>query len=119
MADPFVAMNSIQAANRNESLPLFVEYGYDFDKQCFRYLAYDDSYGITIEPYQGRAPNSQYTADRICQNIREGLMVNPYIARINHIEVKKRERDDLAITVDVTSIYSDESLTVTAGRSEA
>ena len=37
MADPFVAMNSIQAANRNESLPLFVEYGYDFDKQCFRY----------------------------------------------------------------------------------
>ncbi|MFR9126713.1 MAG: hypothetical protein ACLVLA_03190 [Acidaminococcus intestini] len=46
-------------------------------------------------------------------------MVNPYIARINHIEVEKRERDDLAITVDVTSIYSDESLTVTAGRSEA
>ena len=116
MADPFVAMNSIQAANRNESLPLFVEYGYDFDKQCFRYdekgqnlmvtenealkvwiykailteryryLAYDDSYGITI---------------------------------INHIEVEKRERDDLAITVDVTSIYSDESLIVTAGRSEA
>lgn len=82
-------------------------------------MAYDDSYGITIEPYQGRAPNSQYTADRICQNIREGLMVNPYIARINHIEVEKRERDDLAITVDVTSIYSDESLTVTAGRSEA
>ena len=149
MADPFVAMNSIQAANQHEPLPLFVEYGYDFDKQCFRYdekgqnlivtengalkvwiykailteryryLAYDDSYGITIEPYQGRAPNSQYTADRICQNIREGLMVNPYIARINHIEVEKRERDDLAITVDVNSIYSDESLTVTAGRSEA
>lgn len=109
MADPFVAMNSIQAANQHESLHLFVEYGYDFDKQCFRYdekgqnlmvtenealkvwiykallteryryLAYDDSYGITIEPYQGRAPNSQYTADRICQNIREGLMVNPYM----------------------------------------
>ena len=37
MADPFVAMNSIQAANQHESLPLFVEYGYDFDKQCFRY----------------------------------------------------------------------------------
>lgn len=107
MADPFVAMNSIQAANRNESLPLFVEYGYDFDKQCFRYdekgqnlmvtenealkvwiykailteryryLAYDDSYGITIEPYQGRTSNSRYTADQICRNIREGLMVNP------------------------------------------
>ena len=37
MADPFVAMNSIQAANQHESLPLFIEYGYDFDKQCFRY----------------------------------------------------------------------------------
>lgn len=37
MANPFVAMNSSQAANYNESLPLFVEYGYDFEKQCFRY----------------------------------------------------------------------------------
>lgn len=46
-------------------------------------------------------------------------MVNPYIARINHVEVEKRERDDLVITVDVTSIYSDESLTVTTGRSKA
>ena len=150
MADPFVAMNSIQAANQHESLPLFVEYGYDFDKQRlrydekgqnlmvaenealkvwiykailterYRYLAYDDSYGINIEPYQGRAPNSRYTADQISQNIREGLMVNPYIARINHIDVEKREDDDLIITVDVTtSIYSEKSLTVTAGRREA
>ena len=149
MANPFVAMNSPQAANSNESLPLFVEYGYDFEKQCFRYdekgqnlmvtenealkvwiykailteryryLAYDDSYGITIEPYHGRAPNSRYTADQISQNIREGLLVNPYIARINHIDVEKREHDDLIITVDVTSIYNEESLTVTAGRSEA
>lgn len=149
MANPFVAMNSTQAANQNESLPLFVEYGYDFEKQCFRYdekgqnlmvtenealkvwiykallteryrhLAYDDSYGITIEPYQGSAPNSRYTADQISQNIREGLLINPYIARINHIDVEKREDDDLIITVDVTSIYSEESLTVTAGRSEA
>lgn len=149
MANPFVAMSNTQAANSNESLPLFVEYGYDFEKQCFRYdekgqnlmvtenealkvwiykallteryryLAYDDSYGITIEPYQGRAPNSRYTAEQISQNIREGLLINPYIARINHIDVEKREDDDLIITVDVTSIYSEESLTVTAGRSEA
>ena len=55
-------------------------------------MAYDDSYGITIEPYQGRTSNSRYTADQICRNIREGLMVNPYIARINHVEVEKRER---------------------------
>ena len=34
MADPFVAMNNTQAANQNEALPLFVEYGYDFEKQC-------------------------------------------------------------------------------------
>ena len=148
MANPFVAMNNPQAANSNESLPLFVEYGYDFEKQRFRYdekgqnlmvtenealkvwiykailteryryLAYDDSYGITIEPYQGRVPNSRYTAEQISQNIREGLLTNPYIVRINHIGVEKRERDDLVITVDVTSIYSEESLTVTAGRSE-
>lgn len=85
----------------------------------YRYLAYDDSYGITIEPYQGRTPNSRYTADQISQNIREGLLINPYIARINHIDVEKREYDDLIITVDVTSIYSEESLTVTVKRSEA
>jgi hypothetical protein len=68
---------------------------------------------------RGERQTASIRQTRICQNIREGLMVNPYIARINHIEVEKRERDDLAITVDVTSIYSDESLTVTAGRSEA
>lgn len=68
----------------------FVEYGYDFDKQCFRYdekgqnlmvtenealkvwiykailteryryLAYDDSYGITIEPYQENVKQPVY-----------------------------------------------------------
>lgn len=78
------------------------EYGYDFEKHRFRYdengnnitvtedealkvwiykalmteryryLAYHDEYGITIEPYQGTMPNSVYTADQICQNIREG-----------------------------------------------
>lgn len=31
MANPFVAMSNTKAANSNESLPLFVEYGYDFE----------------------------------------------------------------------------------------
>lgn len=35
MANPFIAMSNTQAANSNESLPLFVEYGYNFEKQCF------------------------------------------------------------------------------------
>lgn len=149
MADPFVAMNITQAVNSRESLPIFIEYGYDFEKQRFRYdekgqnlvvaenealkvwiykailteryryLAYHDDYGITIEPYQGRSQNNRFTADRISQNIREGLLINPYIARVNHIEVEKQERDDLIIRVDVTSIYSEESIVLTVGRSWA
>ena len=64
-------------------------------------------------------PNNVYTADQLRQNIREGLAVNPYIARINRVDVEKREKDDLFIVVDVTSIYSDENITITAERSLA
>lgn len=147
MADPFIARNTQTIQSAADILPLLTEYGYDFDTQQFlydengnnvtvnedealkvwiykailteryRYLAYHDEYGITIEPYQGTMPNSVYTADRIRQNIREGLSINPYIAKINSITIEKRERDDLEIAVNVTSIYSDDSLTVTAGRS--
>ena len=56
---------------------------------------------------------------RLVQNIREGLAVNPYIARVNRVDVEKREKDDLSILVDVTFIYSDESITVAAERSLA
>ena len=41
-------------------------------------------------------------------------MINPYIERIDSITVEKREKDDLFITVSLTSIYDKESLTVTA-----
>lgn len=146
MADPFVSISTESAADK-ASLPVFTEYAYDFDHQCFRYdisgkhitvtenealkiwiykalltergryLAYHDDYGITIEPYQGTTPNTVYTADQVRRNIREGLEVNPYIERINSITVEKRERDDLFILVDVTTIYDETSLTVSAGRS--
>ena len=39
--------------------------------------------------------------------------------RSNRVDVEKREKDDLFILVDVTSIYSDESITVAAERSLA
>lgn len=70
--------------------------------------------GITIEPYQGAMLNNEYTVDQICQNIWEGLMINPYIERIGSITVEKREKDDLFISVSLTSIYDEKSLTVTA-----
>ena len=147
MADPFIARNTQTIQSAADTLPILTEYGYDFDKQQFlydengnivtvtedealkvwiykailteryRYLAYHDEYGITIEPYQGTMPNNVYTADRIRQNIREGLSINPYIAKINSITIEKREKDELIVSVDVTSIYSDDSLVVTAGRS--
>lgn len=147
MADPFIARNTQTIQSAADTLPILTEYGYDFDKQQFlydengnnitvtedealkvwiykailteryRYLAYHDEYGITIEPYQGTMPNNVYTADRIRQNIREGLSINPYIAKINSITIDKREKDELIVSGDVTSIYSDDSLIVTAGRS--
>ncbi len=146
MADPFVSIGTEQEAVNKTALPVFTEYAYDFDRQCFRYdtsgrhitvtenealkiwiykalltergryLAYHDDYGITIEPYQGTMPNTVYTADQIRQNIREGLEINPYIERINSITVEKRKRDDLFILVDVTTIYDDTSLTVSTER---
>lgn len=146
MPNPFVSINN---TNKTETadLPIFKEYAYDFEKNCFlydvggnhitvtenealkvwiykallterhRYLAYHDDYGISIEPYQGTTPNTIYTAEMIKQNIREGLEVNPYIKRINSIEIEKRERSCLYISVDVTTVYDDESLIVSTERS--
>lgn len=147
MANPFVSLSSRADTVTSKQLTPLAEYGYDFETNQFtydengnhitvtenealkvwiykalrteryRYLAYHDDYGITIEPYQGTMPNTVYTADRIRQHIREGLSVNPYIKRINEISVEKRERDDLFIYVDITSVYSEDSLVVTAERS--
>lgn len=145
MANPFVSLTA-KNVSRTSALPLLTEYAYDFEKRRFRYdengqhlivtenealkvwifkallteryryLAYDDAYGISIEPYQGRTPNSQFTAEQIAQELREGLLVNPYIVRINQITVEKREQDDLYLAVDVTSIYSDSSVQVVMER---
>ena len=127
MADPFVALASGADASVRETLPLLSEYGYDFEKHRFRYdengnnitVTEDEALKVWIYKALMTERYRVYTADQICQNIREGLVVNPYIARINRVDVEKREKDDLFILVDVTSIYSDESITVAAERSLA
>lgn len=148
MADPFVALASEADTSVRETLPLLSEYGYDFEKHRFRYdengnnitvtenealkvwiykalmteryryLAYHDEYGITIEPYQERCLTASIQQTRSAR-ISGRVGRQSYIARINRVDVEKREKDDLSILVDVTSIYSDESITVAAERSLA
>ncbi|BAL85210.1 phage related protein (plasmid) [Selenomonas ruminantium subsp. lactilytica TAM6421] len=80
----------------------------------YRYEAYrhgiydaDGDYGIELEEYIGTHPNNEKTAAEICQIIRESLAINPYIVKINSIDITERKGDKLALLINLTSIYGE------------
>ena len=50
---------------------------------------------------------TQVNGEKIKSYIRQGLLVNPYIEKINEIEISLQEKDQLLFVVDITSIYGD------------
>ena len=142
MADPYVAIDVTNTSD-TDLLPLYKEYAWDFDNDCFiydsdgnhkvveqnealkvwvyktlkveryRYRAYNDDYGMELEQFVGKNPNNPETAETLKRFIREGLLVNPYIEKINSIDVTVQEHDYLELTIDLTTIYGDLTTTVT------
>ena len=64
----------------------------------------DAPYGVELESFIGRA-NSGENAQIIKQYIYDGLIVNPYIVRIDDISIESRTHDKLAVSVSLTSVY--------------
>ncbi len=132
MANPFVS-GSTAAATEENSLPVFTEYAWDFENDRFmyesgqhkvvvenealkvwiyktlkterwRYLAYDNAYGIELEQFIGTRTNNAGNAGEIEQYISEALLINPYIKSIDDIQFSL-DGDALAYEISLTTIY--------------
>lgn len=133
MANPFInsTVNTTVSTNK---LPYLTEYAWDFKNdrflknaegqhiivtenealkvwiyktlktERFRYVAYHDSYGIELEKYIGNT-NIKNVGEMIKADIKEGLLVNPYIVSIDSMTITQQEKDVIEITIALTSIY--------------
>ena len=119
---PFIgAMRDIVAGD----LPLFQEYAWDFERDCFlydvngrhilltgnpalevwvykalkterfEYLAYSWQYGIELKPFIGKVMGVQERYSELRRVITECLMVNPYIKSIDSFSTTPENRADL------------------------
>lgn len=133
MANPFINSTADTVVSTNK-LPYLTEYAWDFENdrflknadgqhiivtenealkvwiyktlktERFRYVAYHDSYGIELEKYIGQN-NIKNIGEMIKADIKEGLLVNPYIVSIDNMTITKQEDDIIEITITLTSIY--------------
>ena len=72
----------------------------------------DAPYGVELEQFVGKYANILANGEKIKTYISEGLAVNPYISKINSIEITKQEKDTITISVDITSIYGNLTMEV-------
>ena len=112
-------------------LPLFQEYAWDFERDCFlydvngrhilltgnpalevwiykalkterfEYLAYSWQYGIELKPFIGKVMGVQERYSELRRVITECLMVNPYIKSIDSFSITPENRAEL-IRVHIT-----------------
>lgn len=125
---PFIgAMRDAATAD----LPLFCEYAWDFERDCFlydvngrhillignpalevwiykalkterfEYLAYSWQYGIELKPFIGKVMGVQERYSELRRVITECLMVNPYIKSIDSFSITPENRAEL-VRVHIT-----------------
>lgn len=131
---PFIQGNK-RTAGSASTLPLFVEYAWDFEHDCFiyekgknktvagrealkvwiyktlkteryRYLAYTTGYGAELEQFIGRRPNDDEAAAEVRRYVTEALLVNPYIIELTDIDYIN-DNDVLSMEITVKSIYGE------------
>lgn len=133
MSNPFVSGSSRSTMATENNLPIFIEYAWDFENDRFiynsgkhksvtenealevwiyktlkterwRYLAYDNAYGIELEQFIGAYINNSSNSVEIEQYISEALLINPYIKSIDDIQASI-DGEELTYTISLTTIY--------------
>ena len=118
---PFAA---VQTTPTETELPLFKEYAWYFDKDCFiydgngkhillegneavkiwcykalkterfMYLAYTHGFGIELYPFMAKVMGIMQRKSELKRMITEALMVNPYIASVDSITFDEDKRNE-------------------------
>lgn len=118
---PFAA---VAPTKTKEALPLFKEYAWDFDQDCFiydnngshillvgndalkvwcykalkterfMYLAYSKRFGIELYPFMAKIMSVLQRKSELRRMITEALMVNPYISSIDSITFEEENRNE-------------------------
>lgn len=133
MANPFVAAIA-EDNETTQELDEFQEYAWDFEHDTFRYdaagnhiivtkneaikvwiykllkteryrhIAYYDDYGLELEKYVGKVPNDGISSSAVYADIKEAVLVNPYILAVNNVRFSK-EGKKLTIQMEYETVY--------------
>ena len=118
---PFAA---VQITPTETELPLFKEYAWDFDNDCFiydgdgkhillegndavkiwcykalkterfMYLAYTHGFGIELYPFMAKVMGVMQRKSELKRMVTEALMVNPYIVSVDSITFDEANRNE-------------------------
>ena len=98
MANPFVAA----ITEDNEAIKVWI---YKLLKtERYRHIAYYDDYGLELEKYVGKVPNDGISSSAVYADIKEAVLVNPYILAVNNVRFSK-EGKKLTIQMEYETVY--------------
>lgn len=122
-----------------QDLDEFQEYAWDFDHDCFRkdargkpvivtrneaiqvwlykllkteryrYIAYYDDYGLELEKYMGKTPNDGVSASAVYADIKDAVLVNPYIISVTNV-LFKTEGKVVTVQMEYETVYGKDKL---------
>ena len=75
--------------------------------EAYKHGVYNDNaeYGVELERFIGKQTNNKQSATVIKRYIEDGLIVNPYITKINSVDITECSNYKLILTVNLTSVY--------------
>ncbi len=78
-----------------------------FMYNAYRHGIFNDrcNYGVWLEKYIGKNPNNEKTATAIRKEIRDAILANPYIEKIDYLEIDSVKGDTVTFNMGLTSIY--------------
>ena len=75
----------------------------------YRYIAYYDDYGLELEKYMGKTPNDGVSASAVYADIKEAVLVNPYIISVTNV-LFKTEGKVVTVQMEYETVYGKDKL---------
>lgn len=74
---------------------------------AYRHGIYNDrcNYGVWLEKYIGKNANNEKTASAVRKEIKDAILANPYIEKMEYLEIDSIKSDTLTLNMGLASIY--------------